>query len=96
MGLGKPDATSPITSINIGIAVRPQNGGEWLGYSVEIKNPQNQPTLLHASEWRMAKEEQSIDLAKLPTICEHIKKVCATTVRADGTKPPQEAPAELF
>ncbi len=96
LSLGKPNATSPIASINIGIAVRPHNGGEWLGYSVEIKNPQDQPTLSHASEWRVGKEEQSIDVDKLPTICEHIQNVCATPPRADGTKPPQEAPPELF
>lgn len=97
MGLGSPDPSSPIVSLDIAITLKPGvMTNEWVGYSLDIKNPEINPEVTLSQEWPEKGGMVPFNLAKLGQLTPHILAVMAGQVTPGNVAAPRQSPATMY
>ncbi len=94
---GAVDAGTPIHTISIMITLRPGVlQPNWVGYSVDIDDPVNNPTVSLYRVWPEAGGELDADITQLPSLVPHIIALFQTPLTTDGKAPERQAPEGMF
>jgi hypothetical protein len=99
MGLGKPNVGAPIKSAQINITLRNGLGGvegNWVGYSLDINNPETDPAVSLFRQWPITGGEFDADPSLLATLKPHLVSLLAGALTPGNTEPPREAPEGMF
>jgi hypothetical protein len=89
----KPDATTPITSIEIEIAIRPGvlNQG-WASYGLDIRDPQTDPSIGLFTDWTEATKDDDLPINKLLVVGPHFLSLLKGRQTVNNEEPDRESP----
>lgn len=97
LGMGAPQPGSPITNLILSITLRPGvMGAGWVGYTIDIANPEADPKITAFREWPESGGEIDAPPEKLVELKPHILDLVGTPLTADGKAAPREAPGSMF
>ena len=95
MGMSAPAPDSPVEYLDIAITFKPGIiGPEWVGYTMQIQNPETQPMLTAIFEWPQGGGQNSAGPDKLGLIRDHLAKLVQQPIV--DAEPPREAPETMF
>ena len=98
LGLGAPAAGSPIVSLDIAITLKPGvMTDKWVGYTIDIKNPETNPEMTLSGEWPEAGGMvPNIGPEKLQQLTPHVIALMSVPTTPDGKAAPRQAPDSMF